>query len=342
MNYSPSHQVPEVATFGVLGVSAAMQPVLSSIREAASNGRSVLVCGEAGTGRGRIARAIHALAGSSPEAFLQADCGGAADDGLEVRLFGAESRWRTGRSASDERETLADGSLLWQARGGTLYLANIVDAPSPVQARLARLLRDREAIAPDRTPVRLGCRLIASVGPDFERALADGRLRRDLYTRLATPIITVPPLRDRPEDIPALAAFFLDQYAQSLGVGVKQVSAAATMLLQALPWRGNAWELRGLVETLAQSVPGDTIDLADVLSRVRLDPQARSVAVGGTLRAARRRFEREYIYAVLQQFSGEVPRAARALGIQRTNLYRKMRSLGVTVPRVQSVHRRAE
>jgi DNA-binding NtrC family response regulator len=319
-----------MVAFGVFGVSTAMQPVLRLIRQAASSGRSVLICGEAGTGRGRIAQAIHALAHSRPESFVAIDCAAAGEDDLETELFGADGGSTKARGGRPSSENVSSDSLLWRALGGTLYLINVVEMPSLVQARLARVIRDRHVVGARGLQVRLDCRLITAVEPGFESAVAEGRLRPDLHQRLAALRIDVPPLRERKEDIPELAGFFLEQYAQTLGVQAKQVSPSAAMLLQALPWQGNAWELRGLVESLAQWVPGDTIDLADVLASVRLDPHARSVAVGGTLRVARRHFEREYIHAVLQQFSGQVTAAARPLGIQRTNLYRKMRSLGLT------------
>lgn len=322
--------IPEMGSFGIFGASSAMQPVLRAIHEAAACGEAVLVSGEAGSGRARIARAIHALTPSRANGFFRVDCASARAD-LEKQLFGSE-RDRRGRKAgaTAQPEYLSRESVLWRTFGGTLYLANIVEMPSPAQARLARLLRDREVIIPDGSRARVDFRPIAAVEPDFAASIDDGRFRRDLYARLSAVRIDLPPLRERTEDIPALAGFFLLEFSRRVGVPPKRVSAAASMLLQALPWRGNEWELRGLVESLAQSVSGDTIDLADVLASVRLDPQARSVATGGTLHAARQRFEREYIHAVLQQHQGRVSIAARALGIQRTNLYRKMRSLGIT------------
>ena len=319
---------PEMLAFGVFGSSAAMRPVMRLVRQAASNGRGILLCGEAGTGRGRIARAIHALAGGRADTFVHCECGIAAGDHLEADLFGGVSRAR--RSAAP-LESLTEDSLIWRARAGTLYLANIVEAPSPVQVRLARLMRDREATGPDQSPVPMDCRVIASTEPGFESAIDDGRLRRDLHARLALSI-DVPPLRERKGDIAALAAFFLERYAQALGAAPKQLTAGAVLLLEALPWPGNGWELRGLLEALAARVPSDSIDLADVLASVRLDPGARSVALGGSLRAARRRFEREYIEAALLRYGGRAAEAARALGIQRTNMYRKIRSLRIRIP----------
>jgi len=329
MIHPASNQVPEVSAFGVFGVSAAMQPVLRQIREAASNGKSMMICGEAGTGRSRIARSIHALAGGALATFLATDCASRPAGDLETDLFGPEEASRAGKAMRRCSEWLSSDSLLWRAQRGTLYLANIVEMPSPLQVRLARLVRDREASAPDGSRVRLDCRLIASVEPDFDAALAEGRFRRELYSRLAPLSINVPPLRERREDIPGLAEFFLAECAQAAGSQVRTLTPAAAMLLQALPWQGNAFELRGLMESLAQWGRGKTVDLAEVLAGVRLDPHTRSVAVGGTLRSARQRFEREYIGAVLQHSGGSVPAAARTLGIQRTNLYRKMRALGL-------------
>ncbi|MGE5359761.1 MAG: sigma-54-dependent transcriptional regulator [Bacteroidales bacterium] len=322
--------VERLAAVGVYATSAAMQAVLREIEEAAAGQQSILICGEAGAGRGHVARAIHALRGLPPDSFVALDCRAARGGDVEARLFRTEGGLRP--AARRPEESLAADSPVLQALGGTLYLANITDAPSLVQLRLMRLVRDRAAIAPDGSRVAITCRFAASVEPDFETALEERRYRRELHARFATILIRVPPLRERPEDIPRLAQFFLARHARRSGGEVKQLTAPALMLLQALPWPGNALELRDLVESLAQWNLGGDIDLADVLSAVRLDPRARTVAVGGSLRAARRRFEREYIFAVLQQFDGRIPAAARALGIQRANLYRKMRSLNIAAP----------
>jgi len=221
---------------------------------------------------------------------------------------------------------------LYEARGGTLYLQNVTEASTRVQGRLARLLRDREAqIVETREVAGFDVRPIAGVDPGVDAAVAEGRVRDDLFRRFSVLRIDMPPLRNRREDIPALANYFLREVCASLGVPPKQLSRPALALIAALPWRGNAVELRALLESVVQGVQdGRGIGLEDVLAHVRLDGGPIAAANGGSLKQARARFEREYIAAMLEQHHGRISDAAKALGIQRTNLYRKIRSLRVT------------
>jgi len=171
---------------------------------------------------------------------------------------------------------------------------------------------------------------MVSADPGIESSVQEGRIRHDLFRRLSVLRIDVPPLRSRREDIPALANFFVREVCAAHQVPPKTLSRAALSLISALPWRGNAIELRTLVEAVVNRLAvGRGIALEDVLAHVKLDGGSVVFANGGTLRQARARFEREYISAVLEQHQGRISEAAKALGIQRTNLYRKMRSLKV-------------
>jgi len=217
--------------------------------------------------------------------------------------------------------------------GGTLFLAHLAELPDRVQGRLARVLRDGEAfVGGAARPAALRVRAIASADGGWDAAVAEGRIRADLCKRVAGIRIEVPSLRDRREDIPRLAAGLLREECEVRRGPLKEVEPSALALLAALPWRGNARELRALMALLAAQVPGGPIRLEDVLAHVRLDGAARTFVASGTLREARARFEREYISAVLEHHRGRIGEAARELGIQRTNLYRKMRSLRVTRP----------
>jgi DNA-binding NtrC family response regulator len=300
-----------------------MRPVVALIGRAASLRAGVLIRGEGGTGRRVIAEIIHAMdARSGP--FVSVDCAAHEGASLEGLLFGAEN------GGHGDLETVAASSRLAAASGGTLHLANITEAPARVQHRLARVFRDREAARPDGVVVPVDVRPMASADPEFDAAVGDGRVRADLYQRLATIDINVPPLRKRREDIPALARHFVDQICAAQGVARRALSRSAVALVAALPWHGNATELRNLLEAvLATHVEASEISVEDLLGHVRLDGGASAPAAGGTLRDARTRFEREYISAVLAQHQGRISEAARALGIQRTNLYRKMRTLRV-------------
>jgi len=208
---------------------------------------------------------------------------------------------------------------------------NVADAATKVQARLARVLRDREALLVETgEPIAFDIRPMAGVDPGFDRAVQEGRVRDDLFRRLSAICIDMPPLRERREDIPALANYYLREICAQLRVPPKTVSRAALSLISALPWPGNAVELRTLLEAVVNGLQGGRgIGLEDLLAHVRLDGGSVGVSGGGTLKQARARFEREYISTILEQHHGRISDAAKALGIQRTNLYRKMRSLRV-------------
>ena len=196
--------------------------------------------------------------------------------------------------------------------------------------RLARLLRDREAFLIDeRAPVDIDIRPIAACDPGIDATLAEGRLRRDLYDRLAGVRIDVPPLRRRREDLPLLAAHLLTQACGREGTSARTFSRSALALLGALPWHGNATELTSLVETLVRASSRPVIQLDDVLEHARLEGASNPIEAGVSLKEARARFERDCISAVLVRHQGRMGEAAKALGIQRTNLYRKVRQLKV-------------
>jgi two-component system nitrogen regulation response regulator NtrX len=245
-------------------------------------------------------------------------------------LFGASARGPHTDGGSGFERVSRQG-LLHHARGGTIYLQNVAEAPTRVQVRLARLLRDREAVVAETgDTVPFDVRPVAGVDPGFDAAVQDGRVRAELFRRLSVIRIDMPALRNRREDIPALANYFLREICGSQRVPPKTLSRSALSLLSALPWRGNAAELRQLLESVVTGMQGGRgIALEDVLAHVRLDGGAGLLSTGGTLKQARARFEKEYIAVVLEQHRGRISEAARTLGIQRTNLYRKMRSLKV-------------
>jgi len=322
---------PDRSGFPLFAESAAMKAVVEAIRAAAASDAGVLVCGEHGAGRQFVARQIHGQSSRAAGRFVTLDCAGDDGQGIEARLFGAPAR---PSDVGDRRpDRVGEDSLLHQARGGTLFLANLAELPDRLQARLARVLRDGEVFVGD-APAPSGLRVRAVVSADlgWDEAVAEGHIRADLGKRVAGTRIDVPPLRDRREDIPLLAAGLLREECAARGTLLKEVEPSALALLSALPWRGNGRELRALMATLAAHVPGTRIRLEDVLGYVRLDGAARTFVASGTLHEARARFEREYVSAVLEHHRGRIGEAARELGIQRTNLYRKMRSLRISRP----------
>jgi len=322
----------DITTDDLYHHSPAMRDVMPVIARAASMRAGVIVRGEDGTGRQVVARAIHAAqADAGRAAFICIDCAAHDTEQLDTELFGVPARSQGGDATSRGLERVSRSSRLHEAAGGTLYLQNVAEAPMRVQTRLARILRDREAVLHETgDTIGLDVRPMVGVDPAFDAALEEGRVREDLFRRLSVIRIDIPPLRSRREDIPALANYFVREICAVHRVPPKTLSRPALSLIAALPWRGNAVELRTLLESVVTGLAGGRgIGLDDVLAHVRLDGGAVVFDNGGTLRQARARFEREYIAAVLEQHRGRISEAAKALGIQRTNLYRKLRSLKV-------------
>lgn len=312
--------------------SPSMHEVTALIAQAATQRAGVIVRGEEGTGRQVAARAIHESQTSSRQgAFVPIDCAAYDAGQLDAELFGAAARSPRGDEAVHELERVSRHSRIYEAREGTLYLQHVAEAPARVQARLARVLRDREVVLVETgEATSLDVRPMAGVDPAFDRAVEEARVREDLYHRLSPIRIDMPPLRNRREDIPALANSLLRGICARAGVPSKTMSRSALALLAALPWRGNASELRTLLDNVvARPVGGPGVGLEDVLAHVRLDGGSVVFATAGTLRQARARFERDYIAAALERHRGRISDAAKSLGIQRTNLYKKMRALRV-------------
>jgi DNA-binding NtrC family response regulator len=314
----------------LIGVSAAMRQVIGQVGTAAVELLNVLVCGEPGSGRETIARAIHSQSRSNAGAFIKVDCAKNPPD-LEALLFATSGDRNQTRPERRTLERVRRDSLLYQSRGGTLFLQNVVDLPARVQFRLARVLRDREVVLMGAGKrIELNHRVMTAGDGSLDMATQDGRILADLHKRLCAIRLDVPPLRERREDIPALAAHFVAMACSRANVPCKELSESASSMLAALPWRrGNGTELRSLLEGLVVRVQGPSIGLQDVLAHVQLDAQAAWFPIGASLRDARARFEREYIAAVLAQHHGRIPDAARTLGIQRSNLYRTLRRLKV-------------
>ena len=321
----------EPMAYGVVGTSPAMRLVMDLVQRAAPGRCGMLICGERGTGREMIARAIHLHGTNRNAPFIKVDCSGPTPEDIELQLFGVLGK-RAGGSTPERRslERIGRNSRLADAAGGILFLENVTELPARVQGRVVRVLRDREVFLDDgREPVALDIRPIAAVDGSVTSALDEGRLRPDLYERLSLIRVDVPALRQRREDVPVLATYFLKELCKAAGKPVKTLTRPALTLLAALPWRGNALELRALLERLILLAPGGLIRLEDILAHTQLEGSVSPTGLDATLRQARAKFERDYIAAVLQQHRGRIADAARVLGIQRTNLYRKMRRLNL-------------
>ena len=309
----------------LIGNSARAARLDELVRRAAQAEAGVLVVGEAGADVNSVARDVVGRSNRAQAPWIEVEC--AADDAgaLETALFGG-----TAHNRPSDLETVSTGSLIAAARGGALFLRDVADLPASSQSRLARIARDREVRVAGE-PIATNMRILASASPAIDADVREGKFRTDLYRRLAALRIDVPALRDRAEDVPELAQRLL---AEMSGRGaVRMFTQAALALLGALSWPGNLAELRAVVAR-AHAVSADgAIQVEHVLPALQLNRAQMRFAPTGSLREARQRFEREYIASVLQHHGWRMAEAAQTLGIQRPNLYRKARQLGIPVAR---------
>jgi DNA-binding NtrC family response regulator len=276
-----------------------MRDVYELTRRIANNRCPVLIVGERGTGRETVARSIHQHGPLRDAPFRRVPAAIARPAELEEILTSAE---------------------------GILYIEGLTDLVPGAQAWLEDWLgndprRTRTASAP--------VRFICAARPRIDALVSSGTFTRSLYDAVSIVRIDLPALRERPQDIPLLAKHFLKETCVRHAVASKTLSRSSLALLSALPWRGNAAELRGLIERLVVLVPRGVILQEDVLQHLRFDDVQARGASGGTLREARAQFEREFIASTLQRHQWRMEEAAEELGIERTNLYRKMKQLSI-------------
>lgn len=308
------------------GLSASSRRLRDRVREMARTTRPVLIVSPPGFDAGAVAGAIHALAGTGgPIAVV--DCGADDPAAVESRLFGAQP---ARRARAEFVETISPDSAVAEANHGTLVLAAVHDLPVSAQARLARVLRDGEVrVNGSARSTRLDLRVVATSEMSLESEVRHGRFRPDLFKRFAARQLHLVPLRDRREDIAPIAVALMARAAEAGGRAPREFTRASLALLAAFGWERNITELDALVRALAAADTPAPVRVEDVLAEV--DPGA-VASVGAprvSLREARRQFEREYIGAVLERSGWRMEQAARLLGIQRTNLYRKARQLGI-------------
>jgi DNA-binding NtrC family response regulator len=278
-----------------------------------------LIVADEGLDTETIVQALHDR--SRPGTVLAlVDCAAAAAD-VEHELFGARVR----DDANTGLERIGASSALVHVRGGTVYLSHILDLPAATQRRLARILRDREVRVSGRR-VAVRARVIGHAPASVATEVAEGHFRADLFRRLAQISIPVPALRERPEDIPVCVA----RIAAGLRAGEPPgFTQAALTVLSAPAWSGNLDELRLVVERVLRAAPAGLIRQEDVLAHLPIDGAFARIPPHISLREARRQFERQYIASVLERHRWRMSDAARTLGIERANLYRKTRQLGI-------------
>lgn len=314
----------------MVGDSYAMQQLREQVRMAAPTNGRVLIFGENGTGKELVARNIHVLSRRRTGPFVEVNCAAIPEELIESELFGHVRGAFTG-AVADRRGKFE------LAHGGTIFLDEIGDMSLKTQAKVLRVLQEQvlTAVGGSRE-TRVDARVLAATNKDLTQEIRAGRFREDLYFRLNVIPIFVPSLRDRQEDIALLADHFMAMLAQEYGRRPKVFERDAVTALQQYAWPGNVRELRNLVERLLIMVPGERITSRDLSflqpSNVPSADNARPAAMA-PLHDARDQFERDYILRALAQQQGNISRTAEQLGVERSNLYRKMKAFGIAPAR---------
>jgi two-component system, NtrC family, response regulator GlrR len=305
----------------IVASSERMQQVLRQVALIAGTDSTVCLYGETGTGKELIAKSIHAMSPRAREPFVAINCGAIPEGLLENELFGHVRGAYTG---ADQ----AQRGLLRQADRGTLFLDEIGELPQALQVKFLRVLQEREFYPLGAgQPTKSDFRLIAATNQDLWEAVCRGRFREDLYYRIHVIPIVLPPLRERQEDIPLLAHYFLQRFAHAVHKGVKGFSAAAMQQLMGYNWPGNVRELANVVERSVVLAAEELItpDLI-LLGRQPIRPDKSELLLFKDARAA---FERAYLVQVLTATRGNVSRAAEASGRHRAEFYKLLRKYGL-------------
>ena len=310
--------------YQIIGDSPLLARVRAAIAKAAPTSATVLIWGESGVGKELVARAIHRESLRRDGPFVQVNCAAIPDELIESELFGHEKGSFTG--ATDRQIGKFE-----QADKGTIFLDEIGDMSLKTQAKVLRALQE-QVVEPvgGANSVRVDVRVLAATNKDLTTEIRMGRFREDLYFRLNVIPIFVPPLRDRPDDILLLAEHFMTELSVEYGRRPKKFDSGAASGLRSFRWPGNVRELRNVVERLMIMVRGDVIALSDLSF---LDGMAGAAPDGPApvvpLHEARDQFERDYILRALAAQQGNISRTAEVLGVERSNLYRKMRGFGI-------------
>ena len=311
----------------IIGNSPAIEALRTTIDRLAEAELPVLILGESGTGKEVVSQALHFRGPRADHPFVAVNCAALTESLLESELFGHEKgAFTDAREQHKGKFELADG--------GTVFLDEIGDMSPSGQAKLLRVLEDRVITrVGGTTTIPVNVRILAATNVNLAEAVREKRFREDLYYRLCVVTIDLPALRDRSEDILPLAEFFLDGFCKDASRQPLAISDEAKRRLNAHGWPGNVRELRNLMERVAFLSAGDTVEPDDLA--FILNPRAESeidIGVDLGLTLATNRFQEEYIQRAAKRAGGNMSEAARILGLHRSNLYRKMRQLGMDVP----------
>lgn len=309
-----------------VGRSSATETLRNQVQRIANHDTWVLIMGEAGSGKRTYGHYLHQCSGRRNGPFIEVAAGSIAGSGAAQELFGSEEGGRVtyGR--------------LEQANNGSLFIDEVADLDMPAQVRLLSALNSQSFHRVGGVePVEVDVRVLAATRMDLEQEVQEGRFREDLYYHLNVVPLQIPPLRQRPEDIEALLAFFLESYPSQEGLPSRRLGAAARNRLLQYPWPGNVRELKNLVQRLLILGEGQEIELSEVEAALGgAVARAAGAAAGGLtmpfdrpLRDAREEFERLYLQHQLREAGGSVGELAKLAGMERTHLYRKLKALGI-------------
>ncbi|MBI4527243.1 MAG: sigma-54-dependent Fis family transcriptional regulator [Deltaproteobacteria bacterium] len=306
----------------VAAVSPRMLQAVELAKKAANSKATVLLLGESGTGKELFARAMHKWSDRKSNPFITINCVGLSKELLESELFGHEKGAFTGA------HELKKGKLEL-ADGGTVFFDEIGDIASEIQTKLLRFVQEREFERVGGTkPITVEVRLIAATNRDLEKAVQEGRFREDLYHRLNVIPVTLPPLRERKEDIPALADFFLGRFSKETKKKIASISPEAKEQLLGYDWPGNVRELANVIERAVVLGQGPDITVYDLPPRI-IQTEPKAISSNMAYHQAIDTYRRELIIIALNQAQGNRAAAAKALGLHRTHLMKLIKSLGI-------------
>jgi two-component system nitrogen regulation response regulator NtrX len=319
------------AEHDLIGQTPAVQQLRQQIERVAPTNSRILITGPAGCGKEVVARCIHTRSRRAGGPFIVANCAMMTPDKMEVELFGTEPGYITGQPRKI--------GMFEQAHRGTLLLDEVADMPLETQGKIVRLLQEQKFTrVGGSTPIQVDVRVMAASNRDLKAEISAGRLREDLYYRLKVVPIEVPSLQSRREDIARMLQYFMQRASQASGLPVRPVMQDAVAALQAYSWPGNVRQLRNIAEWLLIMPPGGP---REPITTEMLPPdiynEAPAVLRNGKadelmslpLREARETFEREYLLAQVTRFGGNISRTANFVGMERSALHRKLKSLGV-------------
>jgi two-component system nitrogen regulation response regulator NtrX len=308
----------------IVGESVPMKALRQQLALMAGTNGRVLIYGESGTGKELVAQALHAMSPRAPQPFVEVNCAAIPEDMIESELFG---HMKGSFTTAHERKI----GKFQKADGGTLFLDEVGDMSLRTQAKVLRSLEEQK-IEPlgAHESIRVDVRVVAATNKNLEEEIAKGNFREDLFYRLNVIPFHVPPLRERREDVPGLAAYFLEEFSEGQGKRSREFTPQALQLLQEYHWPGNVRELRNLIERVVILHPSSRIEARHIPLQLARKPGSDKAAPGyGSLQDVREAAEREYILKKMEEANGNVTRAAELLGLERSNLYRKMRTLGI-------------